>query len=248
MKTMTSRAPLDVLIAAIFCVPILAFAADTNSTPGVATATQTPTAASQPEVVSAPVKLPYGVEDILKLSRAQVGDEITLNYIRNSGTIYNLGPQEIVYLRSQGVSERVVNAMLDQRKLVAQAPQPAPEAPVAPATAPADATVATATTDYSQVAPVYTEPAAQPASTVYVIPSPSYSYPYYYGYYPYYPYYYGGPYVSFGFGYYGGYYGRGCYYYPHGYYGHGGHWSGGHGGGHWSGGGHGGGGHGGGHH
>src|SRR4029077_18713742 len=39
---------------------------------------------------TAPVRLPYGVEDVLKLSRAQIGDDITLNYIQNNGTIYNL--------------------------------------------------------------------------------------------------------------------------------------------------------------
>ena len=42
---------------------------------------------------AAPVKLPYGVEDVLKLSRAQVSEDVTLNFIRNSGTIYNLAPR-----------------------------------------------------------------------------------------------------------------------------------------------------------
>ena len=67
---------------------------------------------------SAPVKLPYGVEDVLKLSRAQVSEDVTLNFIHNSGTIYNLSPNDIVYLRNQGVSDRVINTMLDQRKNV----------------------------------------------------------------------------------------------------------------------------------
>jgi len=88
---------------------------------------------------STPVKLPYGAEDVLKLSRAQVGEEVTLNFIRNSGTIYNLAPKDIVYLRNEGVSDRVINTMLDQRKNVpAEAATqaalantaPAPSAPV----------------------------------------------------------------------------------------------------------------------
>src|SRR5262249_53172359 len=128
MKTMTSRLGLTFMIAILSCLPVhFVFGEDTNSAP----ASPAQTTSSEPPAVSAPAKLPYGVEDVLKLSRAQVGDEITLNYIRNSGTIYNLGPQEIVYLRSQGVSERVVNAMLDQRKVVAQANQPAPQIPTA---------------------------------------------------------------------------------------------------------------------
>jgi len=35
-----------------------------------------------------------------------LSDDVTINYIRNSGTIYNLGPNDIVYLHNQGVSER----------------------------------------------------------------------------------------------------------------------------------------------
>jgi hypothetical protein len=58
------------------------------------------------------------VDDVLKLSRAQVGEDVTISYIQNSGIAYNLGPNDIVYLKNQGVSDRVVNAMLDERKRV----------------------------------------------------------------------------------------------------------------------------------
>src|SRR4051794_3607641 len=61
---------------------------------------------------SAGVKLPYGVEDVVKLTKAQVGEEIILSYVQNSGTVYNLTPHEIVYLRDQGVSNPVINAMV----------------------------------------------------------------------------------------------------------------------------------------
>ena len=203
MKTLSPLAPLSSVIVALACLPLtVARAADTNSAPADATPAQsTAAAAAQAPAVVAPPKLPYGVEDVLKLSRAQVGDEIILNYIRNSGTIYALGPQEIVYLRDQGVSDRVVNAMIDQRRLVAQATQPAPQQPaIANAPLVPDASLAPA-------APVYGDAQAAPAtSTVYVVPPPSYSYPYYYpdpyyyGYYgPYWGGYYGGPVVSFGF-------------------------------------------------
>ena len=49
--------------------------------------------------VAPPVKLPYGVDDIVKLSRSQVNEEIIIKYIQNSDTIYTLTPKEIVYLR-----------------------------------------------------------------------------------------------------------------------------------------------------
>ena len=178
------------------------------------------------------------MDDVLKLSHAKVSEDVILNYIRSSGTVYNLSPSDLVYLKNQGVSDKVVSAMLDQRNMAAQAsgqtvpaPQPA-NAP--PATPDANATV--------QQAPVYIQPTTDAsASSVYVIPYQP-TYPPYYGCYGYpYPVYYGGyyggycgPVVTFGFGYghygcYGGHYGH--YYGGHGYVGHGfGH--GGHFGGH----------------
>jgi len=162
-------------------------------------------------------KLPYGVTEVLKLSQAKVGDDIISSYIQNSGTVYNLGPSDIVYLKEQGVSERIVNQMLEQRKKLtdanaqpsAAAAQSQPANTYASAPAPAPTSVAPA--------PTYV-----PSSSVYVTPDPAPAYPYY-GYSPYYygPYYggyyggyYGYPFFGFGFGYgrygyYGGY--RGYY-------------------------------------
>jgi hypothetical protein len=166
-----------------------------------------------------PVKLPYGVEDVLKMSRAQVSDDVIATYIQNTGTIYNLGPNDIVYLKDQGVSDRIVNTMLDQRRIAnevaaqAQQQQAAAQTPAAaennnPVTTPA----------YSEQQPA-TPAVTQPASTLYVIPYPtpaypnygrsyySYSYPYYSSYpsycsypYSYGSYCYGRPVVGFRFG------------------------------------------------
>jgi hypothetical protein len=185
-------------------------------------------------------KLPYGVEDVLKLSRANVGEEIILNYVRGSGTIYNLGAKEIVYLRDQGVTEKVINAMLDQRKRAEVAMQPAPVTPVQPtegAVAPMNADVMSPN---GMAAPVDTDPNATyaqapltpPASSAYVIPySPSYYAPYGY-YYPYYGGWYG-PSVAFGFSYgVHGHYGGGHYVNHFGSHASGGHSGGGHGGHH----------------
>jgi hypothetical protein len=187
--------------------------------------TQLPSAApaevaASPAAPAASVKLPYGVEDIIKLGRAQVNDDIIVKYIQGSGTIYTLGPQEIVRLRDQGVSDRVVTAMLDQRRPAPQSTAGAPSVS-APTLPPAPA--------YPEPAPAYAQglppgtqpgPASVPQSTVYVIPYPQATYAYY-GY-PgayYYPYsyspYYGGYYrgcwgssVSFRYGRGGGYHGR----------------------------------------
>ena len=227
MKTRTSRITLLVCLgAALF----LAQNARAQAQAPAATAAPTPVAPD-----AAPAKLPYGVEDVLKLSRAQVSEDVTLSFIRNSGTVYNLAPKDIVYLRNEGVSDRVINAMLDQGKSVptvagAQtATATIPTAPSAPA--PADPNAVAAAQAPAQYAPTYTQPApvyAQPdtsyvpPSTVYTIPYSSPGYPYYYSGYPYYY----GPSIGIGFGFgYGGYY-RG-YGYRGGYY-HGGYYHGGH--------------------
>jgi hypothetical protein len=59
--------------------------------------------------------LPYGVEDILKLSRAGISDTIILRYMEVAAIAYQLEPDHLIYLRDQGVSEPVVHAMLEQR-------------------------------------------------------------------------------------------------------------------------------------
>jgi hypothetical protein len=133
------------------------------------------------------MKLPYGVDDVIKLSRAKISEDIILSYIQNSGRSYDLGPKEIVYLRDQGVSDRVVGVMLERKTTTdtaaAQTPAPAAPQPAYPQSSPV---------------PTYVEPAPDyvPPSTVYVIPNTS-SYPYYGSYYGSY---YGGyrPYYSYG--------------------------------------------------
>jgi hypothetical protein len=175
MKTRTSRISLFLSVGAA---SLVALGATAETPVPAATSTSTPSATD-----SAPARLPYGVDDVLRLSRAQVGEDITLNYIQNSGTIYNLGANDVVYLRNEGVSEKVVKAMLDQRKTV--------PAEVAAQTAASSTVQAPANSGVSnpQAAVVYVEPAPDyaPASTLYVIPYGSsgfsyYRYPsYYYG-------------------------------------------------------------------
>ena len=181
MKTRTSRISLFLSVGAA---SLVALGATAETPVPAATSTSTPSATD-----SAPARLPYGVDDVLRLSRAQVGEDITLNYIQNSGTIYNLGAKEVVYLRNEGVSDKVIKAMLDQRKTVPAevAAQNALQAQTAASTtvqASANAGVSTpqaatvcvqSPSMYVQPAPVYVEPAPDyvPASTLYVIPNGS---------------------------------------------------------------------------
>lgn len=231
-------------VGALSLTPLtVALAADTNS-PADSSAQVAPTAAAQPTTAAptvatpAAARLPYGLEDIVKLSRAQISEDIILNYVRSSGTVYNLRPQDIVTLKNEGVSDHVISAMLDQRRAAAEMASQAitQPAPMSPAPAPdSSAPVVTPLNAPPDSASAYADTAP---STAYVIPySPAPYYGYYSPYsYPYsYPYYGYGPVVTFGFGYGGwGHGGWGHGGWGRGGWGHGGggHFGGGHGGGH----------------
>jgi len=176
MKNGISKSTLTASMA-VFLGALRGFAQDTPAAPSTgASATATVTATT-----TEPVKLPYGVEDVLKMSRAQVSDDVIATYIQNTATIYSLGPNDIVYLKDQGVSDRIINTMLDQRRIAnevaAQAQQQQAAAQTPAAAADNNSPVTTPAYSESQpAAPAVTQPAA---SSLYVIPYPTPSYPYY---------------------------------------------------------------------
>lgn len=139
-----------------------------------------------------PVQLSQPTADILKLSRAKVSDDVTVAFIQNGGQRFGLTANEIVYLRQQGVSDRVVAAMLNQQAQTATAAPPPPAAaPVADVTASAPQFIAPpAATPIVETAPV----------SMYVVSGAPAYYPVYdpwpYGYDPW-PYW--SPVLSFGF-------------------------------------------------
>src|SRR5690242_19248453 len=61
-----------------------------------------------------PVQLSYGVPEILQLSKANVSEGTIITYIQNSGNSYGLDANQIVYLKQQGVSDTIINTMLNQ--------------------------------------------------------------------------------------------------------------------------------------
>jgi hypothetical protein len=87
--------------------------------------------------------------DVIRLAESGVGDDVLLAYIQNSQSAFNLGADEVVYLRDVGVSSTVITAMLNhdttlRNQLAANPnPVPPPEAvqepmPPAPQEAPPD--------------------------------------------------------------------------------------------------------------
>ena len=170
----------------------------TSTTASPPPATAPPAATTTPAATSqAAPQLSYGVAEVVQLAHANVSEDVILNYVQNSGNGYGLDANQIMYLKQQGVSDRVVNTMLAQRSRVAAQTTTPPSSPDS-GTAPTAIVVAQPAT--------YVEPAS--SSSVYIIPDTQtynyYAYSYRPYYYPYYGYY-GWPAVSFGFGYYGGY-------------------------------------------
>jgi hypothetical protein len=191
MKIKCFQSSLLVIAAAI----ALAFTAGNvvaqDSTTAAAQLATTQLAAPSPPAL----QLSYGVPQVLQLVQAKVSDGIIVNYVQNSGTIYSLTAGEIIYLKQQGASDSVLNAMLNQRSRLTGS------------TEPSTTTASSADTRSQTYAPAVTYVQTAPPSTVYVIPDtqtyqyyggPYYNYPYYGGYY-------GWPAVSLSFGWGGGY-------------------------------------------
>lgn len=177
------------------------FGQNTIATPGD-TASAAATTAPVPALTPA-------MQQVLQLSQAKIGDSTIIAYVQNSGTVYGLDAPQIVYLKQQGVSEPVINAMLNQRAAVAA--QAAAQAQTPP---PNNAQYSTPASASSVI--TVAQPATPAPSTTYIVPdtqtynyntwaAPYYYYPYTY-YYPY-PYYYNYYPVGIYFGWHGGYYG-----------------------------------------
>jgi hypothetical protein len=146
------------------------FSQPLNTTPGVEAAAASPEAAApapavvnalsaaqttEDDTVDAPAQpistvkpLPPGVRltgpvaEVLRLAESGVEESVILAFVTNSTSTFNLGAEEIIYLNDNGVSSRVVTAMIQRDQVLrglsangaGVAPAPAPEAAAAPAT------------------------------------------------------------------------------------------------------------------
>jgi len=95
---------------------------------------------------------PVTVADVQALARANVGDDIIISQIRSTRTVYHLSATDIIQLRDAGVSQRVIQYMINSGDTVAVA-APAPQ---------------------PQVVYVQQAPPPPPYETVVVAPGPGY--------------------------------------------------------------------------
>jgi uncharacterized membrane protein YgcG len=194
-----------------------------------ATMISTMTVAAQDSTATtqaATVRLSPAVLQVVQLAQAKVSDGTIVAYIQNSGTIYGLDANQIVYLRQQGVSDAVITTMLNQRtRMTASA---APSASQASTTSQNYSSDTSGQTSTAVAQPTTTYVTTAPASQAYVVPdTQTYYYDTYYAQ-PYYDPYYVWPYpaLSFSFGFGRGFHGGG--FHGGGFHGGGFHGGGGH--------------------
>ncbi len=118
--------------------------------------------------------LPPAVQDVVKLVKANLGEEVVLAHLRNVGTHYSLSADQIIYLHDQGVTQNEIAALLTTgnagpKNTPAPAPLSAPSTPatasvpaLAPATAPASTIVSHAESG-PVTAPLTPPPAISPS-------------------------------------------------------------------------------------
>jgi hypothetical protein len=69
---------------------------------------------------------PMGLPDIKMLAKSGVSDEVILSQIRNSHTVYRLSAAEILDLKDAGVSEKVIDFMINTPSLYRSSRPPPP--------------------------------------------------------------------------------------------------------------------------
>lgn len=58
-----------------------------------------------------PSNLSPDLQEVVKLSQSHMGDDVIVNYIKNSGKTYNLSTNDIIFLNDQGLSQDVISAL-----------------------------------------------------------------------------------------------------------------------------------------
>lgn len=59
---------------------------------------------------------PMSINDVIKLTQSQVNETTIIKQIQTSRTVFQLSPDDVVSLKSYGVSDNVINAMLDSAR------------------------------------------------------------------------------------------------------------------------------------
>jgi hypothetical protein len=63
------------------------------------------------KIQAAEAKAQMGVTDVIQMAQSHISDEVIINHIRTSGTVFHLSAQDTIWLKENGVSDRVVAEM-----------------------------------------------------------------------------------------------------------------------------------------
>jgi curli biogenesis system outer membrane secretion channel CsgG len=110
-----------------------------------------PKAAAPKAAAAKPAAEPTGVDAIIELVKGGMSEAMVLRTIRSEGTAYKLAPADMLKLQRAGVSENVINTMLEPAAAAPAAPVQAAAPPAAPVQA---APVAEVTSSLPSVAKV----------------------------------------------------------------------------------------------
>src|SRR5262249_44120963 len=107
----------------------------------------------------APTNIPPAIAEVIRLAESGVGDDVVLAYIQNSQVTFNLGADDVLYLRDVGVSSVVITAMLNHdttlRNQVSANTNPVPPEPIQE---PQPAPMQEAPPEYSSAPPAEVNP------------------------------------------------------------------------------------------
>jgi hypothetical protein len=79
----------------------------------------------------APSSTPLNVEDVIKLSRDGVAEELIVADIKRNGKAFDLSPDELVELKNLGVTDRIVGFLINPSQPYTPPPRPDPALPAA---------------------------------------------------------------------------------------------------------------------
>jgi len=71
-------------------------------------------ARSKEQILTSGEKL--GISDVIVLAKSGIGDDAIIDKIAKTGSVYNLSVEEIETLKKEGVSNRVLNYMMNTTK------------------------------------------------------------------------------------------------------------------------------------
>lgn len=91
---------------------------------------------------------PLTVADVKSLAKAGINEDVIISQINNSHTVFHLSSADIIDLRDSGVTDKVVNYMINTATMASAAPAPAPVIEQAPPPPPVETVVVSPGPDY----------------------------------------------------------------------------------------------------